>query len=432
MDIQKNDKVKIESLNEKKIIFFFKLMENMKRNKNLFNNKFFVIKSKKFKFFYLYFLANFYKIFKLFYFHKFLRNVIVFDIKSYFDKFYYYFINNLGVKIYDKLNFNVFDEDKTFNTSMLFDFFIYDKILNFFFTIKFNFRIIFTKRDFIKTQEYLFAAIKLKFSTNGDIITFFKEINDNLILIRSKKYEKVYLFRSYLSNELNLYLKFKVMNTLYLKNYLKKNIFLFSFFELQSVFFKTKERLKRLTNKYFKYFIYKKQFNFLYFYEKFVNNVDIIKKKKRLIFKQLQVKRAKKKYSKTYYSKKHKRKFFVHMKPRKAMLHFKPSYSNYFMTMTDLSYNTVVCYSGGRVSLSNNKKTKISTVVAYSLIKSLFFYLKMYKIKQLIFEIKKRMDAFFYQAMSFLKYKRLKVYRLYAIRRLPHNKGLRKRKLRRI
>jgi hypothetical protein len=102
------------------------------------------------------------------------------------------------------------------------------------------------------------------------------------------------------------------------------------------------------------------------------------------------------------------------------------------MTLTDLSYKPIVCYSTGRVSYSKNKRIKRSHVVSYGLVKYLFFYFRRFRIKRIILEAKSKFDRFYHQVISYCRYKRIKIDRFYCIMHMPHHKGLRKRKQKRI
>ena len=58
-------------------------------------------------------------------------------------------------------------------------------------------------------------------------------------------------------------------------------------------------------------------------------------------------------------------------------------YSNYYVTLTDLSHNVIYTCSAGSVSSSGNKKTKMSNVVAIPIFFRIAFFLRAFKIKNL-------------------------------------------------
>jgi len=115
-----------------------------------------------------------------------------------------------------------------------------------------------------------------------------------------------------------------------------------------------------------------------------------------------------------------------------AILHFKNSYSNYFITLTDLSFNVIYSCSSGLISYSNNKKQKISSVVCYPMFYRILNVLKKFRIKKLLFVIKGSFDKFFYNAFFFFKEHFYRIGTLSVIKSLPHHLGQRKCKARRI
>ena len=127
--------------------------------------------------------------------------------------------------------------------------------------------------------------------------------------------------------------------------------------------------------------------------------------------------------------KKYKRLF---RKPRTAILHFRSYYSNYYITLTDLSYNVILSCSAGSVSDTNNKKTKTSTVVITPMLLRILVFLRANKIRRLKFEVRNKMDKFFHNSLRFLRKKGIRVKTLSFIKRAPHHFGQREKKPRRI
>jgi ribosomal protein S11 len=117
---------------------------------------------------------------------------------------------------------------------------------------------------------------------------------------------------------------------------------------------------------------------------------------------------------------------------KRGILHLKSSRSNYFITLTDLSYKTIQGVTSGKFAQSPNKKAKKSSTSIYFLLKYLFVFIKAHRINSVVIELKSKFDPVFYQCFNFLRYKRIHIHKIYLSRHLPHHKGLRKRKLRRI
>ena len=119
-------------------------------------------------------------------------------------------------------------------------------------------------------------------------------------------------------------------------------------------------------------------------------------------------------------------------KTRMGILHFRSYYSNYYVTLTDLSYNVICSFSAGSVSESNNKKTKMSKVVAMPIFFRILQYLKAYRIRRLKVVIRNRMDKMFYSALGFFKQKGYKFKSFSFVSRNAHHLGQRTKKPRRI
>jgi hypothetical protein len=107
-------------------------------------------------------------------------------------------------------------------------------------------------------------------------------------------------------------------------------------------------------------------------------------------------------------------------------------YSNYYITLTDLSHNVIYTCSAGSVSSSNNKKTKMSNVIAIPIFYRINYFLKAFKIKNLKFVFRTRMDKMFFIALNFFKDKGYKMKSYSLIYKAPHHLGQRKQKPRRI
>jgi ribosomal protein S11 len=119
-------------------------------------------------------------------------------------------------------------------------------------------------------------------------------------------------------------------------------------------------------------------------------------------------------------------------KKRTGILYFRMYYSNYYITLTDLSSNVIFSCSAGSVSDTNNKKTKMSNVVAMPIFYRILFFLRAFKIRNLKFVIRNRMDKIFYNALTFFKKRGYKIKSFSFVQKAPHHLGQRKQKPRRI
>ena len=107
-------------------------------------------------------------------------------------------------------------------------------------------------------------------------------------------------------------------------------------------------------------------------------------------------------------------------------------YSNYYVTLTDLSHNVIYACSAGSVSSSDNKKTKMSNAVALPIFFRIIFFLRAFKIRTLKFVFRARMDKMFFIALNFFQKKGYKIKTYSMVHRVPHHLGQRKQKPRRI
>ena len=107
-------------------------------------------------------------------------------------------------------------------------------------------------------------------------------------------------------------------------------------------------------------------------------------------------------------------------------------YSNYYITLTDLSHNVIFSCSAGSVSDTNNKKTKMSNVVSMPIFYRILFFLRAFKIKNLKFVFRNRIDKIFFNALHFFKKRGYKIKSFSFVKKAPHHLGQRKQKPRRI
>ena len=118
-------------------------------------------------------------------------------------------------------------------------------------------------------------------------------------------------------------------------------------------------------------------------------------------------------------------------KRRTGILHFRKYFSNYYITLTDLSHNVIFTCSAGSVC-TGNKKTKMSNSVGIPIFYRLKFFLRAFKIRNLKFVFRTKIDKMYYIAYNFFKKKGFKIRSYSLIFRAPHHLGQRKQKPRRI
>lgn len=153
------------------------------------------------------------------------------------------------------------------------------------------------------------------------------------------------------------------------------------------------------------------------------------KSKKRIIF---MLKKRNRKFRRKYFLIRKYKRLAFRRKKRTGILHFRKYYSNYYITLTDLSHNVIFSCSAGSVSDTNNKKTKMSNVVSMPIFFRIKFFLQAFKIRNLKFVFRNKMDKVFFNAIHFFTKRGYNIKSYSFVKRMPHHLGQRKQKPRRI
>jgi ribosomal protein S11 len=119
--------------------------------------------------------------------------------------------------------------------------------------------------------------------------------------------------------------------------------------------------------------------------------------------------------------------FFFGSQKKKARLHMKKSFSNIFITVTDLNNLVIFCATSGSADPSFSKKKKRSPHAVEAICRQLVAYLRFHKIKILELVLKLRVSAHVYTLLKELKFYGFIVSKIIERYRLPHN-GVRKRR----
>jgi ribosomal protein S11 len=248
-----------------------------------------------------------------------------------------------------------------------------------------------------------------------------------------------------LKNKIKFLLFYDYLIYRYKKSFKKKILYFKKKKEYNLSFLKTKiasyyalkkRRRKRFIKpQYLHFFLRNKKKKYLAKQQKidYVNKVIETISKSRRKFRRVLRKRKKQFRRKYLLIKKYKKlKLRRKKKIRTGILHFRSYYSNYYVTLTDLSFNVICSFSAGSVSESNNKKTKMSKVVAMPIFFRVLQFLRAYKIKGLKVVIRNRMDKMFYTALDFFKKNGYKFRSFSFANRKAHHLGQRTKKPRRI
>lgn len=261
-----------------------------------------------------------------------------------------------------------------------------------------------------KTKKQIYREnIKMKFFSN---------------LIKNKK--NLQIIHHYIKNRYTKSLKRKHM---YLKKNKKNNSnHLRKIFSDNIIYRKIKKKRKLLYKKLrinFKGNFMEKKESALKFFK--ILYKDKSKKKIKWLLK-----RRKKKFIRKYFLIKKYKRIVTRRKKRTGILHFRMYYSNYYITLTDLSHNVIFSCSAGSVSETNNKKTKMSNVISMPIFYRLIFFLRAFKIRNLKFVFRNRIDKIFFSALHFFKKRGYKIKSFSFVQKAAHHLGQRKQKPRRI
>jgi len=119
------------------------------------------------------------------------------------------------------------------------------------------------------------------------------------------------------------------------------------------------------------------------------------------------------------------------LQQNKAKIYFRKTFSNIFITLTDLCSQTIVCKTSGCSGIKNSKRAKKSPYAVENIVKELNIYFKLYNITNIFIILRMRVNTFFRFLLKELAYYGIKVDRLRISRRIAFN-GTRKRKLKRL
>lgn len=128
--------------------------------------------------------------------------------------------------------------------------------------------------------------------------------------------------------------------------------------------------------------------------------------------------------------------FYVFMRKswpnkRVAKLHLKKTYTNIFITLTDLWDKVIVCLSAGLCEKSSDSKRRKTSPQAIEVImESMNKYFLVYEITDVIIDLKMKSNVFFRFLIKELRYYNIKILRVDVKRKLPFV-PMRGRKLRR-
>lgn len=128
------------------------------------------------------------------------------------------------------------------------------------------------------------------------------------------------------------------------------------------------------------------------------------------------------------------KKFFFGMdqKNKMANIYIRRTYTNVFVTLTDMKNNVVICITSGSAdkTLTNRRKKRIAQAVE-QIVLAMNYFFRLYEIKSLNIILKMRVKAHVYTLISKLINLGLSILSISSRRLIAHN-GVKGRRLRRL
>lgn len=112
-------------------------------------------------------------------------------------------------------------------------------------------------------------------------------------------------------------------------------------------------------------------------------------------------------------------------------LYLRRSFSNIFLTFTDLDGKVIVCKTSGNSGIKGSKRRKRIPLALESIVKSLYKVLLLYRIKSVKIYLKMRKNSYFKTLLKLLSYYGISVAG-FSYRRILAFNGVKGRKLRRL
>lgn len=119
------------------------------------------------------------------------------------------------------------------------------------------------------------------------------------------------------------------------------------------------------------------------------------------------------------------------VKQRAAKLYIRKTFSNIFITITDLNDKVIICRSSGSSDTSNNKRRKTIAQAVERIVYYIVKFLNLYNIKYLHLILKMRIKAHVFTLLTRLNYYGFEILSIISRRKIAHN-GVRGKSLRRL
>jgi ribosomal protein S11 len=136
----------------------------------------------------------------------------------------------------------------------------------------------------------------------------------------------------------------------------------------------------------------------------------------------------KKKYR---YKKKKTHFFFGNLTNRIGKIYLRRTFSNVFITLTDLKNQVIICKTSGTSKISENKRRKRIAQAVETIMLHIYKFIQLYKIVNLHLFLKMRVKSHVYTLIKVLTNYKLNIKKIILKRKIAHN-GVKGRNIRRL
>jgi ribosomal protein S11 len=123
--------------------------------------------------------------------------------------------------------------------------------------------------------------------------------------------------------------------------------------------------------------------------------------------------------------------FFFGLENNIAKIYIKKTYSNIFVTLTDLNNKVIICKTSGSSDIYKNKRKKKISQAVEKIVYNINNFLKLYEIKYVEIILKMKIKSHIYILLEKLNYFGIIIMSICSLKILPHNgvKGRNERRL---
>ena len=117
---------------------------------------------------------------------------------------------------------------------------------------------------------------------------------------------------------------------------------------------------------------------------------------------------------------------------KKAKIYLRKTWSNIFLTLTDLKDKVIICKTSGNSKVSDSKRRKKIAMAIETIMKYLYDEcISLFNIKNIEIILKMRVRSHLYTLIKRLKYYKINILSIISKKKMAHN-GIRKKKIRKL